>query len=385
MTGVSGVVPGMELPVELWTRLRAIEAAGPPATNAPIGTSAATLPPADQGAGGGRAEPAGLIRAALGQDLFPLLMASDAGPAVERAKPGYRALDHAFRKRYALSREAVQMLLQIVDPQDFLFYKGADHRHRLYGLPHWRPMADIDIFVPRSRLARVKDSLARAGLRPGHAAFGAVFLPGYHETRYDLPGSALDVHTSFGQRIRSGIDYAALWEGREWFEADGVRGQRLGHADAIVVQAFNLAKDEFASALSRHLDFCLLVHARPDLLNACVARAKAWRVERALFGALHISASLFPSWSCLQLQSAMQQLLDPAQRAELVERVLPRWPADLPGQPIGRRLQLRRKFSLIDQPWRRLAFVGYHAYASSVGSVLGLPTRLRRYRLDRRS
>jgi hypothetical protein len=354
----------MDLPIELWSHLR---------SDVPGAADASTR----------RADADLLFQAAIAQDLFPLLMdRTDLPPELEQARPRYQALASAYRKRYALSRDATIELLRIVGTETLLFYKGADYRHRLYARPELRPMADIDALVPHAALAHAKACLARAGYQPKYAAYGDVFLPGYHETRYDILGTPVDLHTSFGQRIRSTIDYAQLWERREQFSSDGVVAYRLAPADALLAQAFNLAKDEFASPLSRHLDFCLLLQSQNHALDDCVARARAWRMERAFFGALHLHARLFPSCTTPQTEAAMQGLLTPRVRAVMVQHVLPEPIRDAPGRPLPRHKQLRCKFALIDQPWRRLAFVGYHLYASAVGTAVGWPLRLRRSRTD---
>jgi hypothetical protein len=158
-----------------------------------------------------------------------------------------------------------------------------------------------------------------------------------------------------------------MWRRRERFERDGVAGCRLSPADAMLAHAFGLAKDEFGSDLNRFLDFYLLLQSHQEELDECVKRAKAWQIERPLFGALHLTTAMFSGARTAAVERAMDALLDRRTRQFLVSRVLPDPTTQPGGSASGRLTQLRRKFALIDRYWRRVAFVAYHIQATAIG------------------
>src|SRR5262249_22736983 len=123
-------------------------------------------------------------------------------------------------------------------------------------------------------------------------------------------------------------------------------------------------------------------------------RAKAWQIERPLFGALHLTTAMFQESKTPAVVQAMKALLDQPTRQFLVDHILPdlttehdqkqseyqgalaEWQSGTAGvqEPasgwiLGRRIQVRRKFALIDRSWRRAAFVAYYVYATAIGRV----------------
>jgi len=205
---------------------------------------------------------------------------------------------------------------------------------------------------------------------PRKYSYFAAFSPRHYEITVVVGGVLVELHRSFSQPVRAAIDYDGLWRRREWFEHDGVSGYRLSPADAILAHAFSLAKDEFSSELNRFLDFYLLLQWHDGELDECVVRAKAWQIERALFGALHITTAMFPAAKTTAVSQAMDALLDRPTRQFLVDQILPDPTTERSGWVSGRRIQLRRKFALMDRRWRRLAFVLYQIYATAGGLVL---------------
>lgn len=345
-------------PRELWPLVCRIANAGewPPRTDAAV---------------------AAIFELAHRQGLLPLLMAdSDLPDSILAAKSRFRALHALYRKRHELSRIATLELLRVLGPDSFLFYKGSDYRHRLYEHPELRPMTDVDVFVPASKIEAALERLAAAGYPRKYVAYGAHFAPGFYDLSFEVKSAHVEIHRSFAQRVRAGIDYDGIWRRREWFEADGIRGHRLSPADAILVQAYGLAKDEFSSDLNRYVDFYLLLQRYEGELRNCVPSARAWAIERPLFGALHLTSSLFPSARTPAVREAIEFLLNARTRTFLAERVLPDPGREPSGHVTGRRLQLWRKYWLMDRLWRRLAFAAYHVWETMVG--LAAEWRLRR-------
>ena len=333
----------------------------------------------------GEAEVNAFFNYAVRQRLLPLLMADDDLPAeVIAAKPRFGALDALFRKRYELNRTGTLELRRVLG-DGFLFYKGSDYRHRLYPHPHWRPMEDLDIYIPSDQIGAALGRLEAAGCPRIYTDFGAAFSPWYHEITVVIGGVLVELHRSFSQRVRAAIDYDAMWRRREPFEHDGVDGYRLAPADAILAHAFNLAKDEFSSDLNRFLDFFLLLQRHDGELGDCVARARAWQIERPLFGALHLTTEMFPGARTPAVVHAMEALLDPPTRSFLVNQVLPDPTTERSGWVSGRRIQIRRKFALIDRPWRRLAFIAHHVYETALGSAFEWRMRMKGVKIPSRS
>ena len=321
-----------------------------------------------------------------GQKLLPLLLADDDLPAeVIAAKPRFRAMEFLYRKRFELARDAVSELQRVLGVEAFLFYKGSDYCHRLYDRPEFRPMADVDVFIPSTEFPRALSKLEAAGYPRRYAGFGAAFSPRHHEIPVVIGGVLVELHRSFAQRVRAAIDYDGMWQRRERFARNGVSGYRLSPADAILGHAYGLAKDEFTSELSRFLDFYLLLLQSGDELDQCVQRAKDWQTERALFGALHVTSSMFADARTPAVHRAMDALLDRPTRQFLVDEVLPDPTTERSGSVSGRRVQIRRKFALIDRRWRRIAFVAHTFYAAAIGVTYEWRARRRGVNIPPRS
>jgi len=324
----------------------------------------------------GDADVAAFFDYANRQKLLALLMAdNDLPPEVIEGKRRFRALDALYRKRYELNRDATLELLRVVGPEGALTYKGSDYRHRLYDRPEERPMTDLDVFIPRAQLPATLKRLEAAGY-PRRYSYHAAFSPRHYEINVVINGVLVELHSSFSQPVRAAIDYDGIWQRRERFERDGVCGFRLSPTDAIVAHAFSLGKDEFSSELNRFLDFYLLLQRHETELDICVARAREWQVERPLFGALYVTSSMFPGAKTAAVERAMDALLDRRTRQYLVKQILPDPTTEPSGWVSGRRVQLRRKFALMDRRWRRAAFVAYQVYATLGG--LALEWRARR-------
>jgi hypothetical protein len=326
----------------------------------------------------GDADVAAFFDYANRQGLLSLLVADDdLPPEVIAAKARFRAFDALYRKRYELSRAGLLELQRILGADAFLLYKGSDYRHRLYDRPEQRAMNDIDAYIPSPELPGAVRKLAAAGYPRKYIELGGGFSPWHHEICAVIRGVHVELHRSFSQRVRAAVDYDGMWRRREWFERDGVSGYRLSPADAILAHAFGLAKDEFSSELNRFLDFYLLLRRHEDELETCVERAKAWQMERPLFGALHLTTAMFPGLKTPRVSAALGALLDRRTRQFLVAQVLPDPTREPSGWVSGqRRVQLRRKFALIDRSWRRAAFIAYFIYATGIG--LAFEWRVRR-------
>ncbi len=318
----------------------------------------------------GDADVAAFFDFANRQKLLPFLMEDDELPQqVIAAKPRFRALYALNRRRYELNRASTLELLRVLGPDSFLFYKGSDYRHRVYDRPEQRSMNDIDLHIPWAQVPAAMRRLEAAGY-PRKYSYHAAFSPGHYEVSVVVGDVLVEIHRSFSQRVRAAVDYDGLWARRERFERDGISGSRMSPVDAILAHAFHLAKDEYSSELVRYLDFYLLLLRHEGELDTCVARAKDWQIERPLFGALHLTAAMFAELKTPAITSAMNALLDPSIRQYLADQILPDPTVEPSGWVSGRRIQVRRKFALMDRRWRKLAFVLYLAYAKVGGLML---------------
>jgi hypothetical protein len=245
-------------------------------------------------------------------------------------------------------------------------------------------MEDVDVYLPREQLSAALKKLGDAGYPRKYVDF-AGFWPWHYEVSVVVAGVHVELHRSFSQRVRAAIDYDGIWQRREWFEHDGISGYRLSPADALLAHSFGLAKDEFTSELNRYLDFYLLLRRYQDELDTCVMRAKAWQIERCFFSALHLTSSMFPAANTAAVRRAIDGLLDASTRQYLVEQILPDPTSERSGWVSGRRIQLRRKFALMDRRWRKVAFFVYSLVAAAVARMFEWRARLSGVHLPPRS
>jgi hypothetical protein len=299
------------------------------------------------------------------EGLLPLLFdAASAPPAVAAALARSRALRHAAEARAEILARALREVAALLAGEPFVALKGADYALRLYRRPSLRPMQDLDILVPAERLEAVCARLRGGGLRERPRTAGARAAPSYYERAFLLGDAIVEVHQSFLHRSRHPVDYAAVWARRRPLPALGPDAARLDDVDAIAYHALAMAKDEFTVPLVRYLDLQLLLEAAPGALPAAVGRAREWRAARALCGALLGLARFFPG---REVEAAAESLQGPLARRFLSRFVLPRAQERGRAGVVTRRVQLWRKFWLLDGPARRLAFVLEHATASAAG------------------
>lgn len=346
-----GGILDFELPESIWKALARYGGAG---AFPPIGPEGADR----------------FVRAAAEERLYPLLSAGEApAPGIADALGRARALRHAFSRRAAALDGAVLRAGELLGDEPFLLLKGGDYRFRLYPETWLRPMQDVDVLVPLDRVDAVTGKLRALGL-PRSFPGGAVGrLSSYHERVFAIGDVTFEVHHSFVQRLRYRIDYEGVWDRRASLQAGALVAGRLGDADALLYHAISFAIDEFAAPLIRFLDFWLLLRRSPEALPEAVERARAWRAERAFYGALQQTSRVFPEFDAEPVRKARERLLAPASRWFLDRAVLPRGEARLSSK-LSRARQLWRKFWLLPDFPRRAALFLYHAYALVQGSRL---------------
>jgi len=305
--------------------------------------------------------------------LLPLLFADDGlPPVVADALGRVRALERLSARRSDILLAAERHVSEVLRHEPFIVLKGADYRHRLYPTPRLRPMQDIDILVPRSRMEAVSRALVTGGLSrvPLSVVWQSPYplsatgdLSSHHEQLFRLGDVSVDVHHSFVQRSRNRVDYDGVWARKVPVDTFGASAYRLADSDALVYHAISMASEEFSVPLLRYVDLWMMIRVAPGICPAAVQRAREWRVQRALYGAYRLAVRLIPELECLGPGSATPGLLRPSVRRFLDLKVLPDPWEHGDGREPGRAVQIWRKLCLIDALRYRATFGLYHAYA----------------------
>lgn len=305
---------------------------------------------------------ADLVLAQAGPEgLLPLLFDTPLPPALQAARERQRAHLRLAERRAEILLHGLQAAAGALEDEPFVVWKGADYAHRLYARPELRPMQDLDLLVPRSRLAAACARLERAGARRRAPRGAAARASSYHERAFELSDVVVELHQAFVQRSRHRVDYDVLWARRVACPALGASAFRLDDVDALLAHALSLAKDEFTAPLVRYLDLRLLLQ-RADVAEAA-RRAREWRMVRALWCALHQARALMPEMWTAELARVADGLLSPRVRAFLARRVLPPLAEQGRAGVVTRARQVWRKVWLLDNAWRRVAFAGAHGMA----------------------
>jgi hypothetical protein len=303
------------------------------------------------------------------EGLLPLLFTSPAPPrVVAESLDRRRGLIRLAEARADLLSRALGVAADLLVAEPFVVMKGADYMWRLYGRPSLRPMQDVDLLVPADRLDAVCTRLRAGGFRDRPPARAARAAPSYYERAFVLGDVVVEVHQSFLHRSRHPVDYAAVWGRRVPLPRLGPSAARLDDVDAIAYHALAMAKDEFTVPLVRYLDLLLMLRAAPGALRPAAGRAREWKASRAMFAALHGLRRLFPGRpETEEIDAVAGTLQGPLARRFLARFVLPPPREQGRAGAVTRRRQLWRKFWLLDDPARRLAFAFEHAVATAGG------------------
>lgn len=206
-----------------------------------------------------------------------------------------------------------------------LAVKGVALASSEYSPPWARPMADIDLLLGPSDVARVTAALATAGwqvLRDPARPLSSALLETLVVAPPPLSRIPVELHASLDKVVPRPIDIGALFaRGRPFEEAEWV--WIPGREDHLLLVALHLAADEF-NHLPGFADLEVLL--RPGLdMGAVVERAKAWRATTAVYLALRTLEALGGPHVAPELLTA----LEPSRlRRVLLSRVFQpsRWP-----------------------------------------------------------
>lgn len=208
-----------------------------------------------------------------------------------------------------------------LEGRQVLVVGGAAFADALYPHVAFRPVPDIELWVHSRDVDPLAGYLARAEFRPDlkqKAPSGTRILSD-GRTQLIIRG------TPFGKDDEERLN--ALFSRAEPMRAFGPSLFRPSLEDALLIQSLALASTGFEVAMIELVDLRELVtgapfvagpYSRPCDFAAVRARAEEWRLERAVWAALTITARLFPE-TAERVQPGLPKL-----RAG-TERRLERW------------------------------------------------------------
>ena len=303
-----------------------------------------------------------LITLSAAEGLLALMFADPrTPPQVAAGLQKANAVRMLLVERARLQHEAARRFVEIAGAEECLFFKGFDYRYRLYSRPELRTALDIDVYVPPRSLKKVLMSLREAGYPPVRSGHGLMWAPGYFEIGVDVGEVRVEIHRSFGHRVRASVDYEELWADRVEINAGSLRVACPSIAHMPVVHMLNIGKDELASPIGRFVDLWLMLRMHAEAIDQIAAIAKRWRVEASVYSSLQIVMQLFPDIATDDLRAVSESLLRSGKRHFLDRWVIPDRTARLSGHH-GRLSQLWRKYWLTDTAVRRGAFAVYSAW-----------------------
>ncbi|MEO8033319.1 MAG: nucleotidyltransferase family protein [Acidobacteriota bacterium] len=308
--------------------------------------------------------------------LLPLLFEEADLPAVVvDVLAEMRAAQFIYRARKTIFDRVLEHATLAAGTEPFMVFKGGEYRYRLYPSPEFRPSQDIDVLVPLKALPEMARRFDAAGFTRFYSD-AARHLAQYPELEYEVEGILVEIHTSLNYRLRVPIDYDCVWNRKVALAFPGGTTFRPLESDALLFHAVNMAKDEFSSPLLRYVDLWLMLRDDSSVLAAVVADARRWQAQRAVYGMLKLGSLLMPELESNEsVKEALTSLLTPREKLGLDHFVLPDPRQERAGHHTGRARQLWRKLWLIDSPWRRAGYLGYHIYAKAAGKVLSLRDR----------
>ena len=239
----------------------------------------------------------GIIELAARQGVSPLLYhrlsnASLPEPVLSRLRRHYLRTAADNTLRFAAMEEAL-LAMQKADVSVILL-KGAHLAPLVYGNIALRPMVDLDLLVAEGDLQTALEVLAHLGYAPVASEAWMNVGHGHYSLRRD--GHLVELHQRVGAfLVGAHIDQDSLWE----------RATRttVGASPARVLNPGDLLLHTCVHSASHHLlqlglmPLCdvrqILVHYGGQIVpQEIVARAKEWRVARALFLMLSLSHTL---------------------------------------------------------------------------------------------
>jgi hypothetical protein len=241
------------------------------------------------------------------------------------------ALDNEVRQKRLADAVAALSAAEI----PVMLLKGMSYVGVIYDDPAERPMSDIDLMVRPDHHPRAVEVLGELGYAP-HAD-PRLASPLHHSMTLVFKNLPIDLHRTMVQPLRSRIDVQGIWDrALPAIERDD-RALRLDPVDEATLHLVHIARHELMVPALAYLEAQRLLRRRHVTRERVDARARSFRLSRAVGAAADMSAALAgghatTNWS------------------DRLSRVLPS-PAEVLGaESVTRRLQLLRKTALLEGP-----------------------------------
>jgi hypothetical protein len=224
-----------------------------------------------------------------------------------------------------------------LEGRKFLVLGGAAFAEALYPHVAFRPVIDLELQLRPADVAPLSHHLSDARFLPARST---ELPPGASRDLFD-GNTHLYLYTAL-LGPRSGAEEDALYDRALPVRVFGPCFFRPELEDAILITCLAHAREGYRVPMLSLLDLRELLRGAPDVSGpytravdfpALLARAKAWRIERALYASTAIIARLFPE--AREAAEQAQPSLRPATR-----RLLDRWVVE-PMSQLGRVTSVR--------------------------------------------
>jgi hypothetical protein len=178
-----------------------------------------------------------------------------------------------------------------------LALKGAALAWRYYGDPSLRPMADLDLMVPRGEALRAFRVLAGSGFGPGGEPMprGAGMLAIRHAAAVDdgRPGGAIDLHWRSHYAYVSEAADAAMWRGATPLTIGKASTLAPNPADLLIGVCVHGARWSALPAIRWVADSLVLMRRAPIDWPYLVTQTRRLRASAPMLAALGYLAAVF--------------------------------------------------------------------------------------------
>jgi hypothetical protein len=164
---------------------------------------------------------------------------------------------------------------------------SAAFAENLYPHVAFRPVAEIRLLLKPADIQAMAGFLKNSEFKPAPTPEGEALAP---ELVVSDTRTAILLH---GSLVGDASEDAGLLERAEAVKVYGPSMFRLKRDDALLVQVLLAAKAGFDVPFIEWVDLRELVLGSPDVA-AIQARAKLWKLERAMYGAMQVITRLFP-------------------------------------------------------------------------------------------
>lgn len=251
-----------------------------------------------------------IVQLAQANGVAPLLYA-----AVQRTRaPIPPRLHQALQDRYyqvgvanALHLQELSQVLAALSAAGMpvVLLKGALLAEALYGNPALRPMADLDLLVPRDRIAEVPPLLEPLGyrLQPGPAGHPFAFSIRYGGEialikALPLTAVALDIHWNlvafWWTHYTARLDLEALWREVRPIPSQGPPALQLCPEDTLIHLCLHAGLSHSYASLLNFVDIDRCIAAYTDLdWDRFLQRAGAFQVRTPGYFGLRFTRDLF--------------------------------------------------------------------------------------------